>query len=302
MKIGKIGKTAPVWLVILMIALSAASSMYAVAVTLTVDQKKIQLFGESVIVDTRFTVTSKGLGIVGLDKTAAAATEATAVEMANPHGTVNNALVKNHWTYQFLVDESSIASVAASTTKFSIEFFQDGVLLTTLYIVQVAADATKIEGVTVNVDLGTDIPASSMFVIRVAEVAGPAGVLRTFNMNGDAGIGWTATTAVPGNADGSAYTGTNPNIKMKAGETMVLVGTQVDGSPHNLALCPQSTATTTNRCTTGLLAGPSPTTAATGQTTTMTYAVPSTAVAGSTWYTYFCQFHASMTGTVTIVP
>ncbi len=306
-----IHKTAPVSLVILLIGLIAAGTVYAV--TVQVAEKRITIFSENVIVDSRLVVRSNGIGNAGNNIAAAGTTAGTAVEMANPSGVANTDILKDDYTYTVQIDEASTGAMPVSSTAFSIELYRDGVLLNTLYMAQATADNNKIEGTTAVFGLGRTVPPPGLYVIRIVDSGSsapppPSGTTRTFNMDGNAGVGWIPTTATPGNADGSAYIavandrgGTAPAIKMKAGETMVLVGRQMDGSPHNLALCTQATATTTNRCTTGLLAGPSPTTAADGQTTTLTYAIPSTVPANS-YYTYFCQFHNRMTGTVTVVP
>lgn len=302
-------KTTPVWLVLFILVISAIGSIYTVAVILQVEQRRVTLFSENLIVDNRFVVTSKRIDKAGSDKLAAGGSHAAAVEMTDPRGVVNNDVRKDDYTYTLYIDEASSNSVPASTAKFSIDLSRDGVLLNTLYIMQDDADLSGVEGVAAVFDLGNAIPRSSMFVVRIAEVGAPgSGVLRTFNMNGNNGVGWIQNTATPGNADGSAYVavandrgGSAPSVRIKAGETMMLVGTQFDGAPHDLALCAQATATITNRCTTEMLAGPSPTTNADEATTTLTYVIPSTALAGS-YYTYFCQFHAKMTGTVTTVP
>ena len=84
--------------------------------------------------------------------------------------TVNNALVKNNYAYEFELKESGVATLQ-SAENLKIEVFGDDgsttSLLATLYTQQGTVDDTNVEGVTVTVDLGSPTVVHDNFDIIV---------------------------------------------------------------------------------------------------------------------------------------
>jgi hypothetical protein len=156
------------------IAFVAASGM-VVAITAT-GNTFYGLAGETNTYDTSVFVLTLGtqslLGgasaAVGTTNSYAASVE---VLIANA-GVANTALVVGHWSYSATIAEVGINTFAQSATAYyKVELFIDGVSQGALYLKNAVGDTLNVEGVACKWDIGTNLPTTGAYVIKVSQMA-----------------------------------------------------------------------------------------------------------------------------------
>ena len=131
--------------------------------------------GETYTYDTSiFTLTSQGHSVAGSTAAAAGTTNSLigAVESAaSSAGVANTALTAGHWVYQAKIDEAGIATFTSVTGYYKVELFLDGTSQGAVYVKNTVQDVLNAEGVTIKWDLGTDLPTTGAYVIKVTQMA-----------------------------------------------------------------------------------------------------------------------------------
>ena len=157
---------------VLLAIIGVLSQMITVVDTFSLSEAGSTSFrgGATFTDDAQVIVTPGGIHKIGQTKTGSGDT-APGVEPTGALAPVNNALVQNHYAYQFQVKEATVDSWRTGD-KLEIKVYGDDAkstsLLATLYIQQLNADATNVEGVIVTVDVGSSTFIPDRFDIIVA--------------------------------------------------------------------------------------------------------------------------------------
>ncbi len=142
------------------LALLAGLSSVVVVSTVTSDSlgsSSIKLFAENFTDDSSVTVVSKAITKASANA-AASGTLLPGVEAAVVYPTANNALARRNFVYALDVRETAADSWQLSD-RFQVKVYMDNgsstTLLATVYIKQDSVDDTSIEGVSVEIDTGS---------------------------------------------------------------------------------------------------------------------------------------------------
>lgn len=262
-----------------LLALVAVAGL-AAASALTVKQRQdtVTLHAERYTVGELFVVegsalapvpaTLGALGVVG-----------SPVEMTAANATARTPLVQDQWMYSVVVREANAGAVTGG--QFSVELQLNGQSVGTVLASQNAADATAIEGIRASFGIGPTVDRSSLYYVVVKPYV-PLGPTLSYTVRSNPNGNYT-WVGVGGSIDGQV----GPSIAAALGTTIQMTARNADGIAHNLGF----------RSGSALVNPPgwSPTITADGEEATLAW-TPS--AAGT--YTYACQFHASMTGTITV--
>ena len=122
--------------------------------------------------DVDLVVTARGVSKIGSTATASRGAGA-GVEATSALPAVNTPLNRGNYAYQFDVKESSPAGLRAGE-RFRIEVYADygssTPLLAAIYMQQVTADDTSLEGLTITVDVGSSVSIPDRFDIIVTRL------------------------------------------------------------------------------------------------------------------------------------
>lgn len=205
------------------------------------------------------------------------------VEMASGVPTANTRLTRDHWQYAVRVKEALAGGVTGG--QFTVELSVDGVFRSLVYVSQSTNEPStaSTEGVQVVFDLGLSIQPSSLYFVQVKPYTPPgqtiAHTLRS-GMDGNNAYAWFG-------ANGAL----EPTITLAMGNALALTAKNDDTStnlaPHNIGI----------KSGTALADPPgfSGRVDTIGEEATITW----TPTAAGT-YTYVCEFHGSMVGTITV--
>jgi hypothetical protein len=153
--------------VLLGLAIVAAG---AFAFTVATSTLSLRLNSESLQTDAASMVSLTGINVAAAPVAAAGVAPGSPVEASTANPSLNNAITAGHLLYTFTVSEAAVASWDAATT-YKVEIFGDNALLTTLYFANATADAGNVEGVSVNVDLGSATVIPDNYVVQVVKTS-----------------------------------------------------------------------------------------------------------------------------------
>lgn len=257
----------------LLAALAIAGAAAASAITVTQRVDTLNVFAE------RFDLQqSLVLGATSIAPAPAELSATAPVELAAAMPAARTAIWRDHWTYAVEVKEATAG--ALSSGAYTVSLLVDGAPVGTVHVEQRAADPNAIEGARVAFDLGTALRPSALYYVEVKPFA-QAGPTVAFTVRSIAGPQWEG---VGGSIEGAA----NPTLTLPLGSSLRLTARNADGGFHNVGI----------RDAAGNVVTPpgwSDNIAATGQEVTLAW---TPGAAGS--FTYACQYHASMTGTLTV--
>lgn len=266
---------------LVVLAALVALAGFAAAASLTVKQRQdtASLYAERYTVGEMFTLEPSALAPVAASLPATGA-QASPVEMASGFPSARTSLVQDHWMYSVVVKEPTSGAVGSGV--FGIELQLDGASIGTVYATQGLAEAGAVEGVRASFDLGSTVGSSALYYIVVKPYVptGPT-IAATVRSNPNGNLTWLGV-------GGSIDSVVNPTISLALGSTFQLTAKNADGGTHNLGF----------KDAAGTLVNPPGWSAnidTTGAETTIAWTPPS---AGS--YTYRCQFHTGMVGTITV--
>lgn len=212
---------------------------------------------------------------VARDPLSPVGTQSTPLEIADGLPAGNALITKNHWTYLAVLEEKSLAAVTGG--NFTVALYVNGSLLDRIYLTQQTSRTDKVEGATLQWDLGSSIPSDPLFLLKVTTTLPPSGPTVNFTMNAN-------FNAFKGNSTGILNL-SNPTLNISAGDTLRITIRGDDGMTHNIQFRTSGGTTLATSADVDL-----------GQTTTLSYTFTS---AGT--YTYRCQYHTStMVGTINV--
>lgn len=206
----------------------------------------------------------------------AAGTQGAPVELSAALPAARTAIARDHWVYAVAVKETQ--PVAGGT--FSLRLFVDNVPVGEVFVAQGSVDAAT-EGVLASFDLGASLSSDALYYVEVRPVVatGPT-VSFTLRSNPNANLTWLG---LGGAIDGIV----NPDLPVALGSTVRLTARSADGALHNIGIRSGST-----------LVDPP------GWSGNVESAADEATIAwtpGSTGtYSYRCQYHAGMTGTLRV--
>lgn len=179
------------------------------------------------------------------------------------------------------VKEALVDSLAGGATAYAVSLFVDNAPAGTVYLEQRAPAAAAIEGARVTFDIGPSLSPSALYYVEVKPIAatGPT-VSYTLRSIGPASAPkWEGITGASGE---------NPALALAPGSTLRVTARNGDDGFHNIGL----------RDADGDSVDPpgwSDDITATGAEVTLAW---SPTAAGT--YSYACQYHPSMSGTLTV--
>lgn len=150
----------------LILALVAVSAVAVAAITTANNnfsgaKADVYAYNEST-----FTIVSQGMDVTASAVSSAGAAIGTPVEVGVAFGAANTAMSAGDWYYAIDIKEASVAVLVSGT--FRAELFVDGVSKGSLYFTQASADASGVEGVSMQWGLGAALPANSAYVVKVS--------------------------------------------------------------------------------------------------------------------------------------
>lgn len=153
-------------------AIMAAGIVAAISSTSTTHYG---ITGETYTYDTSvFTLTSQGHSIASATQAAAGTNSlVNAAEIsASAGGSARTALTLGNWVYQVKIEEAGIASFTSATGYYKLELFLDGVSKGDVYIKNnLVSDPLTVEGAIVKWDLGSNLPTTGAYVVKVTQMA-----------------------------------------------------------------------------------------------------------------------------------
>lgn len=222
-------------IVVAIVAAALVSSLATVAMISLVSKNNPKfMHAEQFSLDS-FVGDTSDLSFVGQNATAKG-TATSPVELTDPVAVANTALTKNDWTYTLTLKEKTPAGIAAGT--FKAELFVSGETLNNqpagaVYLTQADSNATAIEGAAVTWDIGSSMPDTPLFVVKVSTYT-PTGNTITYTLESANVGGNYVWVGVGGTIDGK----TNPTLNVTFGDTVHFVSRHGSGSadtaPHRL--------------------------------------------------------------------
>lgn len=272
--------------IVVLLALVAVTG-FAAAGALTVKQRNeaASLHAERFSIGELFVFESSAISPVLADANAAGVV-GSPVEMTSGMPGANTALVRDHWQYSVRIQEASIVGVASG--QYLIELQVDGLALPSPIVIgQATSEASAKEGVVAAFDLGATILPSSLYYVVVKPYT-PPGEIVSYTVRS----GFETTTnrwIGVGDPINNVF---NPAISFAMGKTLSITARNTDGAgaaPHNIGIKASGASTPISP------PGWSSTIDADAEEVTISWTPAS---AGT--YTYNCQYHPSMVGTITV--
>lgn len=273
--------------IVVLLALVALTG-FAAAGALTVKQRNeaASLYAERFSVGELFVFEASAISPVLADASAAGVV-GSPVEMTSGPPGANTALVRDHWQYSVRIQEASIVGVTSG--QFLIELQVDGATLPSPIVIgQATSEANAREGVVAAFDLGATILSSSLYYVAVKPYTPPTEIVSYTVRSGFE----SATNRWIG-VGGPINDVFNPAISFAMGKTLSITARNTDGedpAPHNIGIKASGSTTPISP------PGWSSTIDADGEEVTISWTPAS---AGD--YTYNCQYHSSMEGTITVI-
>lgn len=123
--------------------------------------------GNKVVSDTSFTITNSGVS-VALESQAGSASATTAQEIDASVTLKTNAVTSGNFVYKIALTEAT----ALTSGTWTVKLYQDGSQVgSTMTITQAVVVAGTTEGATILADLGTSVPSTSVFEVRITKTA-----------------------------------------------------------------------------------------------------------------------------------
>jgi hypothetical protein len=148
----------------------AILAVSAYAFTVVSSTLNLHLNSEAIQTDASSVVTLTGINVASASAAGTGAAPGTALEASPANPSLNNAMTAGDLLYTFTVTEAAAGSWDAATT-YKVQIYGDNVLMTTLYFENATADAGNVEGVAVNVDVGSATVMPDHFVVQTVKTS-----------------------------------------------------------------------------------------------------------------------------------
>jgi len=158
-------------LAFLIVAIAAFTAGVALAITITPITKTILPYAEKYVTDTKTTIVSQGLDVAG--STVSKTTDAQSspgMDVTSTSPTVYaNDITAGNLVFKFQFKEKDVNTLTGGEV-YRIRVWADNVLKAEIYIQQLstAVEGTAVEGVTVWVDVGTDVSSITVVAEQIA--------------------------------------------------------------------------------------------------------------------------------------